>query len=177
MNQQQMQQLQPPAEKRQRLLTSAANAANPLALLAMNEPVGVACEEAVPEQNQRLPKQRSVGGICQMCLHPLSKTGHLQHTDCSSRSSTFLSLLSNQSCMRALDCERSAPYGYASCGPVLGNEYTAEGQEKRLKIDLTRLRDDAAAVTNPPPPPSLLEQSSCMKANVVIRHYISCNVG
>ena len=111
--------------------------------VACNEPVAVACEESVPsvaEQNQRLFKPRSVGAICQLCLHPLSKTGHLKHTDC----------MNNQSCKRALDCERFAPYGYASCGPVLGNEYTAEEQEKRLKIDLTRLRDDAAPVTNPP---------------------------
>ena len=49
--------------------------------VACNEPVDVACEESVPsvaEQNQRLPKPRSVGAICQMCLHPLSKTGHLK---------------------------------------------------------------------------------------------------
>ena len=52
--------------------------------------------------------------------------------------------------MRALDCERFPTYGYASCDPVLGNEYTAEEQEKRLKIDLNWLRDDAAPVTNPP---------------------------
>ena len=33
---------------------------------------------------------------------------------------------------------------------VLGKEYTAKEQEKRrLKIDLTRLKDDAASVTNP----------------------------
>ena len=34
---------------------------------------------------------------------------------------------------------------------VLGKEYTAKDQEKRLKIDLTRLKDDAASrsVTNP----------------------------
>ena len=30
---------------------------------------------------------------------------------------------------------------------VLGKEYTAKEQEKRLKIDLTRLKDDAASVT------------------------------
>ena len=47
--------------------------------------------------------------------------------------------------MRALECERFAPNGYASCGPVLGKEYTAEEM-----IDLTRLRDDAAPDTNPP---------------------------
>ena len=101
------------------------------------------------EQNQRLPKPRSVGAICQMCLHPLSKTWHLKHTNCSS-SSSFFSPLNNRSCMRGLDCEHFAPYGYASCGRVLGKEYTAEEQEKRLKIDLTRLKDVAAPVTNPP---------------------------
>ena len=57
MNLQKMQQSQPPAEKRQRLLcTSAANAEEPV---ACNEPVAVACEESahsVVEQNQRLPK-------------------------------------------------------------------------------------------------------------------------
>ena len=143
MNQQQS---QPPTEKRQPLLY------NEPVDVACNEPVDVAYEESIPslaEQNQRLPKPRSVGAICQMCLHPLSKTGHLKHTDCSS----IFSPLSNRSCMSALDCERFAPYGNASCGPVLGYEYTAEEQEKRLKIDLTRLKDDAAPVTNPPTPP------------------------
>ena len=32
---------------------------------------------------------------------------------------------------------------------VLGKEYTAKEQENRLKIDLTRLKDNAASVTNP----------------------------
>ena len=32
---------------------------------------------------------------------------------------------------------------------VLGKEYRAMEQEKRLKIDLARLKDDAASVTNP----------------------------
>ena len=32
---------------------------------------------------------------------------------------------------------------------VLGKEYTVKEQEKRLKIDLTRLKDDAESVTNP----------------------------
>ena len=32
---------------------------------------------------------------------------------------------------------------------VLGKEYAAKEQEKRLNIDLTRLKDDAASVTNP----------------------------
>ena len=44
---------------------------------------------------------------------------------------------------------------------VLGKEYTAKEQEKRLKIDLTRLKDDAASVTNP-----------SLFCNVVIRHYV-----
>ena len=49
---------------------------------------------------------------------------------------------------------------------VLGKEYTAKEQENRLKIDLTRLKDDAASVTNP-------SLSSCtLIANVVIRHYV-----
>lgn len=49
-----LQQSQPPAEKRQRLLcTSAANAEEPV---SCNESVAVACEESVAEPNQRLPK-------------------------------------------------------------------------------------------------------------------------
>ena len=32
---------------------------------------------------------------------------------------------------------------------VLGKEYAAKEQEKRLKIDLARLKDDAASVDNP----------------------------
>ena len=47
---------------------------------------------------------------------------------------------------------------------VLGKEYRAMEQEKRLKIDLARLKDDAASVTNP----SLL----FLLANVMIRIYI-----
>ena len=41
---------------------------------------------------------------------------------------------------------------------VLGKEYRAMEQEKTLKIDLARLKDDAASVTNPS---LFLEQSSC----------------
>ena len=42
--------------------------------------------------------------------------------------------------------------------------YTAKEQEKRLKIDFTRLKDDAASVTNP--------FSLVLQANAVIRHYV-----
>ena len=53
-----------------------------------------------------------------------------------------------------------APYGYASSVQYWArSQYTAKEQETRLKIDLTRLRDDAAPVTNPP------SLSSCMKAD------------
>ena len=38
---------------------------------------------------------------------------------------------------------------------MLGKEY-AKDQERRLTMDLTKLKNDAASVTNPP---SLLEQS------------------
>ena len=52
--------------------------------IACNESVAVACEESVhgvAEQNQRLPKAKPFcRGICQVCLRPSSKTGHLQHT-------------------------------------------------------------------------------------------------
>ena len=60
---------------------------------------------------------------------------------------------------------------------VLGKEYTAKEQEKRLKIGLTRLIDDAAYVTNPR---SLLEQSSCrlMCDNALYIHgFFSANCG
>ena len=52
---------------------------------------------------------------------------------------------------------------------VLGKECAAKEQEKRLKIDLTRLKDDAASVDNPS-----LFWSEFLQAmlNVVIIHYV-----
>ena len=52
---------------------------------------------------------------------------------------------------------------------VLGKEYAAKEQEKRLKIDLTRLKDDAASIDN-----SLFFGAEFLQAmlNVVIRHYV-----
>ena len=49
---------------------------------------------------------------------------------------------------------------------ALGKEYTAKEQENWLKIDLTRLKDDAVSVTNP----SLSSLQAI--ANVMIRHYV-----
>ena len=104
---------------RQRLLcTSAANAEEPV---ACNESVAVACEESVAEPNQRLPKPfcRGIFARCAFALCP--KLGI-----CSPRiaaAAASLAFTFEQSGLRALDCERFAPYGYASCGPCTRLKY------------------------------------------------------
>ena len=112
-----LQQSQPPAEKRQRLLcTSAANAEEPV---ACNESVAVACEESVAEPNQRLPKPFCRGYLPDVPLPFVQNWAFAAH----GLQQQQLPFTFEQSGLRALDCERFAPYGYAACGPCTRLKY------------------------------------------------------
>ena len=114
MNLQKMQQSQPPAEKRQRLLcTSATNA------VACNESVAVACEESVAERNHRLPKPFCRGYLPDLPSPFVQNWAFAAH-GLQQQQLPFTFELSG---LRALDCERFAPYGYASCDPCTRLKY------------------------------------------------------
>ncbi|KAL5506598.1 hypothetical protein EMCRGX_G008280 [Ephydatia muelleri] len=108
MNLQKMQQSQPPAEKRQRLLcTSATNA------VACNESVAVA------EPNHRLPKPFCRGYLPDLPSPFVQNWTFAAH----GLQQQQLPFTFEQSGLRALDCERFAPYGYASCDPCTRLKY------------------------------------------------------
>ena len=131
-----LQQSQPPAEKRQRLLcTSAANAEEPV---ACNESVAVACEESVAEPNQRLPKPFCRGYLPDVSSPFFQNWAFAAH----GLQQQQLPFTFEQSGLRALDCERFAPYGYASCGPCTRLKYNIKLWKKvQLPIHAPTLTD------------------------------------
>ena len=100
-NQHQMQESEPPADKRHRLpilYTGAASAACNTTTgipvgVALHESIAIACVPRVSDQNQLLPKPLCLGYLPDVPA-PLVHNWHLQLMECSS--STFLSRSSNQ---------------------------------------------------------------------------------
>eukprot|EP00731_Ephydatia_muelleri_P004802 Em0002g978a len=129
-----MQQSQPPAEKRQRLLcTSATNA------VACNESVAVACEESVAEPNHRLPKPFCGGYLPDLSSPFVQNWAFAAH----GLQQQQLPFTFEQSGLRALDCERFAPYGYASCDPCTRLKYNI-----KVLVMVSRARETGLSATH-----------------------------
>ena len=134
MNLQKKQQSQPPAEKRQRLLcTSATNA------VACNESVAVACEESVAEPNHRFPKPFCRGYLPDLPSPFVQNWAFAAH----GLQQQQLPFTFEQSGLRALDCERFAPYGYASCDPCTRLKYNI-----KVLAMFSRARETGLSVTH-----------------------------
>ena len=136
--------------------------------IACNESVAVACEESVHsvvEQNQRLPKAKPfcrgyLPDACAFAIRPklgicstqggsskwCKKKPFCWWTDGVQLSICLYRAVGKGSIANAIhtptDLFHVVKYKEEYLG-VLGKEYTAKEQENRLKIDLTRLKDDA----------------------------------
>ena len=175
-NQHQMQKSEPPADKRQRLLCmSAASAACSTTTgipvgVALHESIAIACVPSVSDQNQLLPKPFCLGYLPDVPAPFVHNWAFAAHYVWSYH---FLDHMESMHPGQKLTEEEVRKYAIRKDEylGVLGKKYRAMEQEKRLKIYLTRLKDDAASVTNPSR--TLLEQSSCrLMFNVVIRIYV-----
>eukprot|EP00731_Ephydatia_muelleri_P018490 Em0011g530a len=151
-----MQQSQPPAEKRQRLLcTSATNA------VACNESVAIACEESVAEPNHRLPKPFCRGYLPDLPSPFVQNWAFAAH-------GLQLPFTFEQSGLRALDCERFAPYGYASCDPCTRLKYNIKGINPRHYI-FRSTNASKKASSDFPSASSLSKQPNCFESDSQIK--------
>ena len=139
----------------------------------------VTCDKSVPsvvEQNRRLSKPFCLGYLpdvpslfvhtCNWAFaaHGFSTTGTVRQYGGATTIRPLAVYVLRSEIGRGV-CLKYALYKEEYIG-VLDKVCATKKQEKRLMMDLTGLKDDAASVTTLPF--SLLEQSSC----VAIRHYI-----